>query len=109
MNCKVLTSSDPAWDGYLARLPGADVYHTAAYHRAHEANGDGRALAYLAEDGDNLLFHPFMLRQIPNTPHRDIEAVYGYSGPLDVGSGPGLFPVSFTSEAWGAFHRWGRS
>src|SRR5512146_2201678 len=82
MNCKVLTSSDPAWDGYLARLPGADVYHTAAYHRAHEANGDGIALAWVAEHHEALFFYPYMVRAIGNTDMCDIETVYGYSGPL---------------------------
>ncbi len=85
MKTTILTTSPAtadAWRAYLARLPGADIYHTPEYHAAHEANGDGAALCFVAEDEGDLLLHPFMLRDILGTGWRDIESVYGYSGPL---------------------------
>jgi hypothetical protein len=117
MNLRLLTAHDPAWDRYLARLPGADVYHTAAYHRAHEANGDGTALAFVAEEGGSILFHPFMQREIRGgvikgegvdvTPFcgYDAETVYGYSGPLIQHEAADRF---FSRGAWGAFDTWCR-
>ena len=98
MQTRILTTSpsdSDAWRAYLARLPGADVYHTPEYHAAHEANGDGQALCFVADDGDDLLLHPFMLRDIPGTEWRDIESVYGYSGPLWKGT-DGRYEL----EAW---------
>ncbi len=99
MNTRILTTRDAeAWNGYLARLPGADIYHTPEYHAAHEANGDGTALCFVAEEGENLLLHPFMLRDIPGTGWRDIETVYGYGGPL-ANQGAGSF-LRMASACW---------
>ncbi len=102
MNTRILdTSQADVWHRYLARLPDADVYHTPEYHRAHEANGDGRALAFVAEEGAEVLFHPFMLRPIFGTEYSDVETVYGYSGPLATTTHPAsLGPM------WWAFHDW---
>lgn len=105
MDTRILTAADAAWDAYLERLPGADIYHTAAYHRAHEANGDGTARAFVAEEGGDLLLHPLMLRSIPGTDWKDAESVYGYSGPLCAAVGP---EAGFRKAAWGAFESWCR-
>ncbi len=83
MKTSLLTTGDKEiWNGYLARLPGADVYHTAEYHRAHEANGDGIGMAWVAEHYEALFLYPYMVRTIGNTDLCDVETVYGYSGPL---------------------------
>ncbi len=105
MQTHILTTRDAdAWNGYLARLPGADIYHTPEYHAAHEANGDGTAICFVAEDGDNLLLHPVMVREIAGTEWQDIETVYGYSGPLVIA--PDVAP-RFLGPAWVQFRDWG--
>ena len=109
MNTTLLDTADGAeWDRQLARFPGADVYFTAGYHAAHERNGDGRAFAYLAEDGGEALFYPFLLRPIEAVAGEpvaedwtDIETVYGYSGPLASSD-----DAAFLSRAWEGFDRW---
>jgi Acetyltransferase (GNAT) domain len=102
------TSHGAEWDRHLARFPSADVYHAAGYHEAHERNGDGRAFAYLAEDGGEALFYPFLLRPIEQVAGErvaenwtDIETVYGYSGPLASSD-----DAAFLARAWEGFDRW---
>ena len=69
------------------------------------------ARAYVAEVGDDLLFHPFLLRvidRVGDTPAprglRDIETVYGYAGPLAT-SGEN----AFLEVAWAGYGDWCRA
>src|ERR1039458_8383092 len=106
MNIRVIAATRPdEWNGLLQRLAHSDVYFTAEYHLAHELNGDGKALAFVAEDGKRTLFHPFLIRLIPefdlHDEWHDIESVYGYSGPLSTTN-----DRKFLAEAWGAFSDW---
>jgi hypothetical protein len=50
------TSESDAWHGALSRFPEADVYFLPEYHRAYELNGDGTALAFMAEEKDQFFF-----------------------------------------------------
>jgi len=106
--CILSTADEAAWDGWLARLPGADAHFRAAYHRAHEAHGDGRARAFVATEGDSLFFQAALWRDITQVAGRpapvtgfDLETVYGYGGPLWTG-GDG----AFLDRAWAAYREW---
>jgi hypothetical protein len=109
MKWRLLTTQDcEEWGDTLRRFPTADAYFLPEYHRAYELNGDGRALAFVAQDGDDLLFYPFLLRPIEKVGDRpvsgswqDISTVYGYSGPLSSSVSP-----YFLSSAWAAFATW---
>lgn len=100
-----LASDGPLWDSACERLPNADVYFTRGYHAAYEAIGDGRATAFVHDDGRNLFFYPFMCRPITAVGSiaaplecQDIETVYGYSGPLCTTDDP-----RFLGDAWAGF------
>lgn len=100
--------ASPGWDAAVARLPEADVYHLAGYHRVAEANGEGEAIAFVAEADGNLFFHPFLRRPLERVGDEvvraglsDTESIYGYSGPLATTEDP-----SFLAAAWSAFHDW---
>jgi hypothetical protein len=108
MNVALATADDPAWADAVERLDGADVYHTDSYHRVAEANGEGRALAFVAEARDAILFHPFLQRPIERVGDEsvaggwcDLESVYGYGGPLATTDNP-----DFLARAWEEFSRW---
>ena len=99
-------SSD--WQRILSRLPQHDAYFLPGYHRAYEENGDGTALAFVAEAAEGTLFYPFLLRPIEQVGDcriaeswYDIETVYGYSGPLATSADP-----DFLHRAWDAFLAW---
>jgi len=99
-----------AWDAAL--LPhgplGLDVYFTAGYHRSHclEAPEEARLFRF-RRDGNQFLyaFRLREIRKIGDAPvaggFRDIESVYGFTGPLATTPDP-----SFLAEAWAAFETW---
>lgn len=111
METRVLSTADAAaWDGWLERLPGADAHFRAAYHRAHEAHGDGRARAFVASAGDAVFFQSALQREITHVAGQpapaggtDLETVYGYGGPLCAGG-----DESFLEQAWQAYREWCR-
>jgi hypothetical protein len=89
-----------AWRRVVERQPLADVFHLPEYHRAAVVNGEGTAYAYVAEDGDDVLLHPFLHRPIEGG-GTDIETVYGYSGPVATTEDP-----VFLERAWRDFDDW---
>jgi hypothetical protein len=109
MKVWVIAAQDAsAWDELLARFEDADAYYLAEYHLAYEANGDGRAMAFVAESEAGSWFHPFLLRGIDRVgdqsvaePWCDLETVYGYTGPLSTTS-----DLAFLSAAWESFEAW---
>jgi hypothetical protein len=108
MHVSIVPVDSPTWRHALDRLD-ADVYHLAAYHRVAELNGEGRAYAFVAEDGDELVFHPFLRRSIERVGAEDVsvcgwsdlESAYGYAGPLATTA-----DADFLLDAWSAFHQW---
>jgi hypothetical protein len=109
MKWRILGTREPAeWHDALGRLSQADIYFLPEYHQAYELNGDGEAYAFIAEDGSNLLFYPFLVRPIEKVGSEpvcdrwyDIQTVYGYSGPLCTTTDP-----SFLAKAWDLFSAW---
>lgn len=96
------------WRSLLTRFEQSDVYFTPEYHQVYELNGDGTAWAFAAWEEDWILFYPFMLREIPKPPNaaeenvlRDIESVYGYSGPL-----ANCRETRFLNRAWQVYREW---
>jgi len=107
MTFRWISTLDPdKWDGLLARFDNTDIYFTAGYHKAYEANGDGKALAFVAESPEGLLFYPFLLRDFADDLGncRDIETVYGYTGSLCTTA-----DKLFLEEAWSGFSEWCRT
>jgi hypothetical protein len=107
MKASVCRPDDPRWGSAIDRLD-ADVYHLDAYHRVAEANGEGRAEAFVAERDGELLFHPFLRRPIRRVGAEaiadglwDLESAYGYVGPIATTADP-----AFLAGAWGAFREW---
>ena len=109
MKWQTLDTGEPEeWHNALRRIPTTDTYFLPEYHRAYELNGDGVAHAFLAEDGDDLLFYPYFVRPIERVgsepvgePWFDIQTVYGYSGPLCTTN-----DTAFLARAWAAFADW---
>ena len=109
MKWRVLSSQQPnEWHDILGLLPPADTYFLPEYHRAYELNGEGLARAFVAQEGDSVLFYPFLVRPIEMVGTEpvpelcyDIETVYGYSGPLCSATDP-----EFLVDAWKAFASW---
>jgi hypothetical protein len=96
-------ADDPAaWHDALDRIPQRDVYFDAAYHRAYEAAGEGRASAFVYDDAGETFFHPFLTAEVDGT-DIDVEGVYGYTGPIATTD-----DAEFTAAAWTAFRAWAR-
>jgi hypothetical protein len=99
-----------AWDDALASHPasGLDVYFTSGYHRSHCLGQPEEARLLRFTRGQEQLVYPFRLRTIEKVgdealagADRDIESVYGFTGPLATTSDP-----AFLNEAWEAFSNW---
>ena len=76
------------WEAYLA-LVDHDFYHSAAYHRFSEEQGEGQAfLAVYQEGAGRLLLWPYLLRPVEGLAidgYFDVTSAYGYPGPLGRG------------------------
>lgn len=109
MNWRVLqTDQAHEWREILTGHVRGDVYFLPEYHELYERNGDGVAKAFVVEDGDKILFHPFMVRPIQEVARKaleqewfDIETVYGYAGPV-----ANTADVAFLADAWRVFYDW---
>jgi len=102
------TGQSDDWYNALSHFSQSDIYFLPEYHRAYELNGDGKACAFVAEEGSHILFYPFFMRPIEKVGSKpmcetwyDIETVYGYSGPLCTTT-----DMIFLAGAWTAFATW---
>lgn len=102
--------SSEAWDAALAPHEplGLDLYFGAGYHRSHCLGQLAEARLFLYRSDREQLVYPFRLREIQrigDVPvdglYRDMESVYGFTGPLATTSDP-----AFLTEAWRAFTDW---
>jgi CelD/BcsL family acetyltransferase involved in cellulose biosynthesis len=109
MRWRVARATDAsAWHQALQRVPATDVFFSPEYHQVYEVHGDGTAYAFIAEDGDDLLFHPFFVRPItaiagePITERlSDVETVRGQGGPVAT-----TRDLDFLRRAWATYSRW---
>lgn len=71
------------WKRRLREISGFDTYHTYAYHRLAERNGEGTPLLLIHENKDLTIALPMLRRDIPGHPGLyDLTSVYGYPGPV---------------------------
>jgi lipid II:glycine glycyltransferase (peptidoglycan interpeptide bridge formation enzyme) len=76
------------WSSCLKKLPDnmQDVYYTPEYYEIYEKNGDGKAICFVYENGDDLALYPFLLNRINDLGYNldkdyyDIQGAYGYNG-----------------------------
>ncbi|MBN3960620.1 FemAB family protein [Nostoc sp. NMS8] len=86
---KIIGTDNDLWWKVLAKIPH-DIYHLPGYFELEAKRSKGFPEAILIQQGDNLLFAPYILRNcndiIPNTSFEtdifDIISPYGYSGIL---------------------------
>lgn len=81
-----LHPSDERWRSYLQRLEH-DIYHLPEYAEVSAQQTGADARAFVAYEGDALLFVPLLLRSLPQalnapTNWRDATTPYGYPCPL---------------------------
>lgn len=60
-------------------------------------------LFWVYHEGNDFLYHPFHMAQIPGARYRDIQSAYGYGGPVATSEDPG-----FLGRADCAFREWCR-
>lgn len=82
MHVDWISYENPAWEAALSQLPH-DVFHRPAYVAFEAARMGGEAGAFVATEGDRILFVPLVVRPIPGSEGLvDGTAPYGYPGPL---------------------------
>ena len=100
-----------AWRECLAQLPSSliDLYFQPEYVAMHLFVPEAEALAFSYSRGGNNWFYPFVKQPISSVGSRlfdqehycDIEAAYGYAGPISTTDDP-----QFLHEAHEAFSEW---
>lgn len=85
----ILTSADEqSWNSIFNDLPVSlrDINYSFDYNLLYEKNGDGEIRLFVFRKDGNIYFYPFLLRKIvvegELTAYKDIETVYGYTGPI---------------------------
>ncbi len=85
----ILRSADESrWNEIYNQLPSnlQDIHFTFDYNFLYEKNGDGEIKLFVFQKNEQIYFYPFLLREIVlngrKTEYKDIETVYGYTGPI---------------------------
>jgi len=81
-----LSPNDRRWRRFLRRARH-DTYHLPEYSRVAANYEAGEPVAFYAEDGDQALLMPLLMRELPadlGAPQswRDVSSPYGYGGPI---------------------------
>lgn len=106
MSSRILSLKDKElWSEYIKKLPInlQDVYYTPEYYSLYENNGDGDALCFLYEDGEEIVLYPFLKNSINKLGYKldkeyyDIQGAYGYNG-IVTSSKDGKFMERFHNE-----------
>ncbi len=86
-------SERESWHHFLEKTESKDIYFTPEYFEIYERNGEGMAQLFLFENGNDFIYYPFLLRDLPKTAYTaeaqrkygdlyDITTPYGYGGPI---------------------------
>lgn len=101
----VLSSADKIrWDELYEQLPAElrDINYSFDYNLLYEKNGDGECRLFVYQREGKIYFYPFLIRDVliggKKTDYKDIETVYGYTGPISTDTHAG-----FIKEADQAF------
>lgn len=86
MIADLLSLNDPRWRRFLDRARH-DAYHLPEYVRVAGRYECGEPVAFYAEEGDEAVLMPLLIRELPaelGGPRewRDATSPYGYSGPI---------------------------
>jgi len=76
---EVIEVNNPRWEKIVKSSAIYDFYHTAFYHRI---DNNFTSLLFVAEDEDDFIALPLVLRPIDETICADFTSVYGYCGPI---------------------------
>lgn len=93
------------WGDYIKKLPidQQDVYYTPEYYSLYQNYGDGEALCFVYEEGENIALYPFLKNSINKLGYKldeeyyDIQGAYGYNG-IVTSSKTELFIDNFHKE-----------
>lgn len=75
----ILLPTDPLWDRIVRSSYLYDFHHTGFYH---QIDNQEQSRLFVAQQGDNFVAMPLVIRTIPGTDWFDITSVYGYCGPI---------------------------
>lgn len=96
-------NDEAAWDEIVDRL-AAPPYMRFRYHLAYAPQG-ALPSAFVARDGDKILFYPRFKRKLPEQfigvigdKYCDLESVYGYTGPISNAKDCG-----FVRDSWNIY------
>lgn len=83
-----MDGADERWDLVLAGFAESDIYMTRRYHQLSEIHSGRKSLAFFNEIGEDRLFFPILVEEIPENYQfmdetlYDFRSAYGYGGPL---------------------------
>lgn len=109
MNLEFINNSE-RWQQIYTDLPDfpGKIYYSPRYYQCFQANGEGQAAAVFLQNGQQKIFHPFLIKKIPSylccDGLIDLETAYGYGGPA-------IFAAekSFTDEFLVQFSAWAKT
>lgn len=103
----VKTTERDRWNGYISKIPDADIYFTAEYCEIYMRNGEGEAELFVYEEGEDLVCYTYLVRRINQLPVIeaaglckplfDISTPYGYGGPITNVKNPEQRKILFTN------------
>jgi hypothetical protein len=76
---RIIPAASAEWTEWLDRAPH-DFYHSAAYHRFSQEQGEGSGFLAVYGSRDRFVAWPYLLREAGGM--TDIGSVYGYPGPV---------------------------
>lgn len=76
---EVIGTDSAKWNNFLKLSYIYDFHHTAFYH---QIDNNYNALLFTAEDNENFIALPLVIRPIDGTEWFDATSVYGYCGPI---------------------------
>lgn len=85
---EILGTNSPKWNEYIKILPQnlQDIYFTSEYYKLCEENDEGIGSLFVYREKEKVGLYPYLINEIKGyalkNKYYDIEAAYGYGGPL---------------------------